>query len=59
MMNCVHPVFNVVKLKVVPEDPIIGRCVQPPPEPEMVDEKEEYEVKAVKDSQLCMESWSS
>jgi hypothetical protein len=49
-MNHVHPVFNVVKLKAAPEDPIIGRRVQPPPEPEMVDGQEEYEVGAVKDS---------
>jgi hypothetical protein len=42
----------VVKLKAAPEDPIVGRHAQPPPEPEMVDGEEEYEVEAVKDSRL-------
>jgi hypothetical protein len=51
-LNHVHPVFNVVKLKVAPEDPIVGRRTQPPSEPEMVDGEEEYEVEAVKDSRL-------
>jgi transposase InsO family protein len=51
-LNRVHPVFNVVKLKAAPEDPIVGRRAQPPPEPEMVDGQEEYEVEAVKDSRL-------
>jgi hypothetical protein len=52
MLNRIHPVFNVVKLKAAPEDPIVGRRAQPPPEPEMVDGQEEYEVEAVKDSHL-------
>jgi hypothetical protein len=51
-LNCIHPVFNVVKLKAAPEDPIIGRHAQPPPELEMVDGQEEYEVEVVKDSRL-------
>jgi hypothetical protein len=51
-LNCIHPVFNVVKLKAAPEDPIAGRHVQPPPELEMVDGQEEYEVEVVKDSCL-------
>jgi hypothetical protein len=45
-------VFTLVKLKAAPEDPIVGRRAQPPPEPEMVDGQEEYEVEAVKDSRL-------
>ena len=37
----VHPVFNVVKLTLAPEDPIVGRHAPPPPLPEIVDGEEE------------------
>jgi hypothetical protein len=41
-MNRVHPVFNVVKLLPVPDDPIPGWKTKPPPPPEIVDGDEHY-----------------
>jgi len=48
-MNRVHPVFHVVKLKLAPQDPI-GRQVQPPPDPVVVEGEPEYEVEEILDS---------
>jgi hypothetical protein len=42
-MSCTHPVFHVVKLKPVPEDPVVGHCSDPPLEPVLVDGEVEYE----------------
>jgi len=36
-----HPVFNLVKLSTAPEDPILGRKLQAPPPPIVVDREEE------------------
>jgi len=36
-----HPVFNIVKLSPTPEDPILGRKLQAPPPPIVVDGEEE------------------
>ena len=36
-MTHIHPVFNVVKLLPVPDDPIPGQWMKPPPPPEIVD----------------------
>ena len=39
-MKHVHPVFNVVKLTLAPEDPIVGRHAPPLPLLEIVDREE-------------------
>jgi len=49
-MRQLHPVFNVVKLSATPEDPILGRKLQAPPPPIVVDGEEEWEVKEILDS---------
>ena len=41
-MSRLHPVFNVVKLSPVPEDPIPGQHPLPPPLPEIIDGEEEW-----------------
>jgi hypothetical protein len=43
----------VVKLSPALPDPIPGRQPAPPPPTTLVDSKEEYEVKAILDSQMC------
>jgi len=40
-MRQLHPVFNVVKLSAALEDPILGRKLQAPPPPIVVDREEE------------------
>ena len=40
-MRQLHPVFNVVKLSAAPEDPILGRKLQAPLPPIVVDEEKE------------------
>jgi len=49
-MRQLHPVFNVVKLSAAPEDPILGRTLQAPPPPIVVDREEEWEVEEILDS---------
>ena len=49
-MTCIHPVFNVVKLLPVRDDPIPGRWTKPPPPPEIVDGDEHYVVEQILDS---------
>jgi transposase InsO family protein len=51
-MRRLHPVFNVVKLTPVPEDPFPGRQLTPPPPPILVDGEEEWEVEEILDSRL-------
>jgi len=48
----IHPVFNVVKLRVAPEDPIDGRHANLPPAPEIIDGEPEYEVEKILDSRI-------
>ena len=50
-MSRLHPVFNVVKLKPAPQDPI-GRRTRPPPDPVLVDGEKEYEVEKILDSRF-------
>jgi len=45
-----HPVFNVVKLSAIPDDPIPGRKPRAPPPPIVVDGEPEWEVEEVLDS---------
>jgi hypothetical protein len=51
-MSRLHPVFSVVKLMLAPEDPIVGRQHEPPPDPVIVEGQEEYEVEEVLDSRF-------
>ena len=45
-----HPVFPVVKLLPVPEDPFPGCIPVPPPPPVFVDSEEHYKFKTILDS---------
>jgi hypothetical protein len=51
-MARLHPVFNVIKLLPVPDDPIPGRQSRPPPPPEIVGGEEHYVVEKILDSRL-------
>ena len=51
-MSRLHPVFNVVKLTLAPEDPIHGQHPLPPPLPEIVDGEEEWVVEEILDSKV-------
>jgi len=45
-----YPVFNMVKLSIAPNDPILGRKPQAPPPPIVIDGEPEWEVEEVLDS---------
>jgi len=49
-MHQIHPVFHVVKLKAAPQDPIVGRQANPPPDPTIMEGELEYEVEKILDS---------
>ena len=49
-MSRLHPVFNVVKLTLVPEDPVPGQCLHPLPLLEIVNREEEFIVEEILDS---------
>ena len=51
-MKHLHPVFNVVKLSPAPNDPIVGRCRNPPLPLELVDGEEEYIVEEILNSRM-------
>ena len=51
-MNHLHPVFNMVKLTLVPVDPIARRHAPPPLPPELVDGEEEYVVEEILNSRI-------
>ena len=51
-MSRLHPVFNVIKLTLAPEDPILGRCPRPPPLPEIVNREKEFIVERILDSKI-------
>ena len=51
-MKCIHPVFNMVKLTLALDDPIIGRHAPPPPLPEIVNGEEEGVVEEILDSKV-------
>jgi len=50
-MSSIHPVFHVVKLMLVPEDPI-GQQVCSPPAPTVIGGKQYYEVESILNSRL-------
>jgi len=51
-MSHLHPVFNVIKLTLIPIDPVAGRHAPPLPPPELIDSEEEYVVEEILNS--CM-----
>ena len=51
-MKQIHPVFNMVKLTLALNDPIVGRWMPPPPPPEIIDGEEEWVVEDILDSKL-------
>ena len=50
-MSHIHPVFHVVKLMLVPKDPI-RQQVCPPPALTVIGGKQHYEVESIPDSRL-------
>ena len=51
-MSRLHPVFNVIKLTLAPEDPVPGRRLHPPPLPEIINGEEEFIVEEILDSRV-------
>ena len=51
-MTHTHPVFNIVRLLLVLDDPIPGQKMKLPPPLEIMDSDEHYMVKWILDSQL-------
>ena len=51
-MSRLHPVFNVVKLSPIPEDPIPRQHPLPPPLPEIIDGEEEWVMEEILDSKV-------
>jgi len=49
-MKQLHPVFNVVKLTLVPDDPITGQKAEDHPLPIVIDEEAEWEAKEILNS---------
>jgi len=49
-MKQLHPVFNVVKLTLAPDDPITGRNMEDHPLPIVIDGEPEWEVEEILDS---------
>jgi len=51
-MRHLHLVYNVVKLSPAPDDPIVGRCRNPPLPLELIDGEEEYIVEEILNSRM-------
>ncbi|GLB36661.1 putative retrotransposable element tf2 155 kda protein type 1-like [Lyophyllum shimeji] len=51
-MSCLHPVFNAVKLRLAPPDPIPGRRARPPPPPTLINNEEWFNVEDILDSRI-------
>ena len=49
-MKQLHPVFNVVKLTLAPEDPITGWRTEDYPPPIVIDREVEWKVEEILDS---------
>ena len=51
-MSQLHPVFNVVKLTLAPDDPVPGWCLHHSPLPEIIDGEKEFIVEEILDSRV-------
>ncbi|GLB45808.1 putative retrotransposable element tf2 155 kda protein type 1-like [Lyophyllum shimeji] len=51
-MSRLHPVFNTVKLRLAPPNPIPGRRARPPPPPTLIDNEEWFDVEDILDSRF-------
>ena len=51
-MSRLHPVFNIIKLTLAPEDPVPGQRLCPPPLLEIINGEEEFIVKEILDSRV-------
>ena len=51
-MSQLHPVFNVVKLTLAPDDPVPGWRLHPPPLPEIIDGEKEFIMEERLDSRV-------
>ena len=51
-MSRLHPVFNVVKLTLPPDDLVPGWRLRPPPLPEIIDREQEFIVEEILDSRV-------
>ncbi|GLB34668.1 putative retrotransposable element tf2 155 kda protein type 1-like [Lyophyllum shimeji] len=51
-MSRLHPVFNAVKLRLAPPDPIPGRRARLPPPPTLIDDEEWFDVEDILDSRF-------
>jgi len=49
-MKQLHPVFNIVKLTLAPDDPVTGRKTEDHPLPIVIDREVEWEVEEILDS---------
>jgi len=49
-MKQLHPVFNIVKLTLAPDNPITGRKTEDHPPPIVIDGEPEWEVEEILDS---------
>ena len=49
-MKQLHPVFNIVKLTLAPDDPITGQKTEDHPLPIIIDREAEWEVEKILDS---------
>jgi len=49
-MRQLHPVFNIIKLFATPEDLILGRKLQAPPPPIVIDREKKWEVEEILNS---------
>ncbi|GLB40644.1 putative retrotransposable element tf2 155 kda protein type 1-like [Lyophyllum shimeji] len=51
-MSRLHPVFNAVKLRLAPPDPIPDRHARPPPSPTLINNEEWFDVEDILDSRF-------
>ncbi|GLB40094.1 putative chromo (CHRromatin Organisation MOdifier) domain containing protein [Lyophyllum shimeji] len=51
-MSHLHPVFNAVKLRLTPPDPISGHRACPPPPPMLINNEEWFDIEDILDSRI-------